>query len=507
MKAAIYCRVSTEEQGKEGTSLESQQIACLKKAADLGYEAPEALIFRETYSGLSLDRPLLSQLRNKAREGEFGSVVAYSPDRLSRVGEDILSLAKELKLAGIKLIFVKEQWDDTLNGKLIAFTLGWASEFEAQQIKERTVRGKHTLVSRGILPQGTGIGLYGYSWDKKQKKRVAIDFEARVVDKIFTMIADGNSRFQVAKTLNEQGIPSKSGGKWHPLTIQRIIANPVYIGKTYFGRTSREGKRSKLLPEDKWAMLPDTTPAIIKDQLFERANRVLKLSRELHRGRPQHDYLLTGHIRCGYCNNHLVGSCLNHKYRYYHCRGAYPTSVRGAICRAGYIRAGEAEEIVWNKVREVIEHPQVILADLQRRIEAQNNGDGHKVEDEIAAIRQRLESYHSQEKRLVKLFRHDGINEDAVTSELAQLKSDRQEDETCLAQLTKIKEQTVDLASVETQLNEFCQKIKQSLDNCTLQTKRLALDILDVQVIATPEKLDIKAVVPLEFITIEQTSA
>ncbi len=75
-----------------------------------------------------------------------------------------------------------------------------------------------------------------------------------------------------------------------------------------------------------------------------------------------------------------------------------------------------------------------------------------------------------------------------------------------LAQLTKLKEQMPDLASVEAQLNEFCYKVKQSLDGYTFQNKRLALTILDVQVVATPEKLNVKAIVPLEFITIEQTS-
>lgn len=75
-----------------------------------------------------------------------------------------------------------------------------------------------------------------------------------------------------------------------------------------------------------------------------------------------------------------------------------------------------------------------------------------------------------------------------------------------LAQLTKLKEQMPDLALVEAQLNEFCYKVKQSLDGCTFQNKRLALTILDIQVVATPEKLNVKAIVPLEFITIEQTS-
>ena len=87
-----------------------------------------------------------------------------------------------------------------------------------------------------------------------------------------------------------------------------------------------------------------------------------------------------------------------------------------------------------------------------------------------------------------------------------KVKAERQEAEKRLVQLTAIKAQAVNIASLETVLNRFCQKVKESLSNCSFINKRLALDILQVQVVATPEKLDIKAVVPLEFITIEQTS-
>ncbi|MFC1982747.1 recombinase family protein [Chloroflexota bacterium] len=194
-----------------------------------------------------------------------------------------------------------------------------ASELEAAQIKERTRRGKRTKAEKGILPQGTGIGLYGYRWDKASKKRIPINSEVKVVEHIFNLIAQGYTRYEVAKQLNADGIPTKSGSMWHPLTIERMVTNPSYTGKTYFGKTTREGKKFKSLPRDKWSILTDVTPAIISQELFDRAQRVLKGSKELHRGRPQNEYLLTGHIKCGYCNSHLVGSCLHHKYRYYHC--------------------------------------------------------------------------------------------------------------------------------------------------------------------------------------------
>ncbi|MBA7628203.1 hypothetical protein ES703_35679 [subsurface metagenome] len=57
--AAIYCRVSTEDQEREGTSLQSQLEACKKLAHDRGFEVPEEFIILEICSGLTLDRPKL----------------------------------------------------------------------------------------------------------------------------------------------------------------------------------------------------------------------------------------------------------------------------------------------------------------------------------------------------------------------------------------------------------------------------------------------------------------
>jgi site-specific DNA recombinase len=67
MRAAIYCRVSTSGQAENGTSLESQRDACLKLAAERGYEVPTECVFVEDLSGADLDRPLLERVRELVR--------------------------------------------------------------------------------------------------------------------------------------------------------------------------------------------------------------------------------------------------------------------------------------------------------------------------------------------------------------------------------------------------------------------------------------------------------
>lgn len=503
MKAAIYARVSTDDQEKEGTSLGSQVSACLNKANELGYDVPDDLIYKETFSGLRLSRPLLDELRIKAKNGDFNAVVVYSPDRLCRNGEDILLLLKEFKLAGIKLVLVKEQFEDSLTGKVVAFIFGWASELEAAQIKERTRRGKKTKAENGFLPQGTGLGLYGYKWDKATKKRVIFEYEAKAVQRIFNMISEGKTRFEVARELNNSNVPTKSGSKWHPLTIERIVTNHSYTGITYFGKTTRDGKQTRHIPREKWLALKDVTPPIISQELFDRAQIMLKESKELHRGRPQHEYLLTGHIKCGLCNSHAVGSCLLHKYRYYHCRNTYPTTISKATCNAGYINADTTENIVWREVRKVIENPQVILADLKRRVKSQNNGNGHKVETELADAKKKLQKCTTREQRLLSLFEFNSITREELLERVNKVRAEQQEIEKQLTHLSSIKAQTIDVDSLEKELTSFCDKVQKGLENCSFMNKRLALDILQVQVTATPGKINIKMAVPLEYTTIE----
>ena len=82
MRAAIYSRVSTEDQEKEGTSLQTQVAACLAYCHQKGYQVIRQ--FSETYSGLTLDRLKLGDLRSLVAANELDVLVVYCLDRLSR---------------------------------------------------------------------------------------------------------------------------------------------------------------------------------------------------------------------------------------------------------------------------------------------------------------------------------------------------------------------------------------------------------------------------------------
>jgi len=141
MKIAIYIRVSTEDQVKEGYSIEVQK-EYLKSFAK-----KENLEIFKTYqddgiSGYILNRPSLAELLKDAKDKKFDLVLVYKIDRFSRNLKDLLNLVDELSFYGIGFKSATEPFDTTTSaGKLMFQQLGSFAEFERNRIAERVFPG------------------------------------------------------------------------------------------------------------------------------------------------------------------------------------------------------------------------------------------------------------------------------------------------------------------------------------------------------------------------------
>jgi len=163
------------------------------------------------------------------------------------------------------------------------------------------------------------------------------------------------------------------------------------------------------------------------------------------------------------------------------------------------------EETAWNKGKEVIENPKMILAELKKRADASRSGNG-RIEKEIARIQKKIAVNDSQQQRFLTLFGNGSINEDAVVDKLSQLKEEKQQFEDRISRLAKSMAQQIDINTAKEKIQQYCKRMKRNLDKCTLQDKKKALNALDVQIVAIPGEMKIRIAVPLECTTIEQTS-
>src|SRR6187551_2010546 len=101
MRVIIYSRVSTDAQERDGTSLDTQERACLEFAQAQGWRVVESI--RDAASGFSLDRPGIERVRQLLRVGAADVVIAYAVDRLSRNQNQIGVLFDEIQQADARL--------------------------------------------------------------------------------------------------------------------------------------------------------------------------------------------------------------------------------------------------------------------------------------------------------------------------------------------------------------------------------------------------------------------
>jgi site-specific DNA recombinase len=225
--AAIYCRVSTRQQAEDGSSLDSQEVACRRLAASQGFSITQ--VFKEDFPGTELARPLLDQVRTGVKSGAYAAVFCYATDRLSRSPVHLALIAEECQKCEVALVFVTEPLDSSPEGQLLTFVRGWAAQLEREKIKDRTVRGKAARIASGRLPQGTGRtgAPYGYRYDKATGRRTVEPAEAVVITELFEGCATGLSTYKLADRLNLAELPSPLGMKWHPRTVLNILRNPI----------------------------------------------------------------------------------------------------------------------------------------------------------------------------------------------------------------------------------------------------------------------------------------
>ena len=138
MKAIGYVRVSTEDQVREGISLDNQE-AKIKTYADLnGLELTE-IIRDEGISGKSMDRPGMNRINAITDAGVTDAVIVYKLDRLSRRTVDILNTLDTWEQRGIAFHSIMDKIDTkTAAGKFLLTILSALAQMERDLISERT---------------------------------------------------------------------------------------------------------------------------------------------------------------------------------------------------------------------------------------------------------------------------------------------------------------------------------------------------------------------------------
>ena len=230
---AIYVRVSTEEQAKEGLSIDAQIDKCKSfcRARDWGVFN----IYKDAgYSAGSLKRPALELMLRDAQDKRFDIILVYKIDRFSRKLRDLILVLEDLKRGGINFTSVTEQIDTTsAMGEAFFQIIGVFAQLERGMVKERVELAFDRKIQLGESIHRAPFG-YGYI-----DKKLVPDEHAEKVREIFEMWASGINYKEICAKFDL--IPS---------TLYQLIKNPIYIGKIKYREKLYGGKHKPLINED-----------------------------------------------------------------------------------------------------------------------------------------------------------------------------------------------------------------------------------------------------------------
>ncbi|MDA0988619.1 MAG: recombinase family protein [Chloroflexi bacterium] len=488
LSALIYARVSTPGQAEDGLGLEAQLEACRQVAERYEFTVAPEHIITEQGSGAFLEREGLDRARAIVRSKRVSALIVYDTDRLSREEIGTVIVLSEAQQAGVTIYTRSGPVDTTREGNLISYVRSYAAALEKDKIRQRTMDGKRQAAKQGVLPVGTGSGLFGYDYTRRDKagkrpqSRAINDGEAQVVRRMFGMALEGLGLSTIATILNKDSIPSKQGKSWHPRTVYSVLSNPSYMGVTRYGAESTKllagGHRERRKrDESDVAMIPGFTPAIVDASTFERVQR--HLARPRRSGHAHAPYMLSGLLTCADCGTSLTGQKMRGQWRYYVCRATSPTSIRPRLCNAKRTRTESLDERVWKAVSKAVGSSEFIYNRLLALQDAPVEGDSEAM---ASAIKSRIKTLALEERNLVAALRTAPSAAEGITGELEKIASEKKSLERQIKALSEASHNGHVAVTMEA-VKAFCGAVKPFLKAMDVETRRELLSLLGFEAV------------------------
>jgi site-specific DNA recombinase len=450
---ALYARVSSDGQARGNTVASQLAELRARAAADGVVVGPEHSYVDEGYSGATLARPALERLRDAAAQGEFERLYVHAPDRLARRYAYQVLLVEELRRAGVEVAFLNRAIGGSAEDDLLLQVQGVIAEYERARILERGRRGRRHAALSGAVSAMCAMP-YGYRYIGRHAgggvARIEVmEDEARVMRQLFAWIGiERVSLREAGRRRQAMGCPTRTGlGHWDATTIAGMLCNPAYRGTAMFGRTrsvpAAQGRLRPIrgrphppralsgskvrVPSAEWIPIP--VPAIVDPELFEAAGAQLEENRRRKRdGRRRPGWLLQGLVvcrRCGYAfygkmARGTVGGHQPADYGYYRCIGTDAHKFGGqAPCDNRSVRSDKLEVAVWREILAVLDSPQRVAAEHERRAAAARDGEPHAG---LAALERQIARLQRGVDRLIDGYAEEVISADEFRPRLAGLK-------------------------------------------------------------------------------------
>ena len=504
-RAAIYTRVSTDDQADKGYSLPSQLEGCRQHIDQLGYSIVAE--FREDTSGAVpvAERPQGKRLAEMVKFREVDAIVVHQVDRLSRDIVDLLATVRNWLRVGIEVYALDVgKIDSELD--IVLVIKGWQGSDERKKIRERSMRGKRAKARTGRVV-GTRAP-YGYDHVRDENGKVVnfkpLEEEAKIVQLIYEWYVVGDETGQrlaagrIAKRLSEMHVPTpgetnlgyhrkRGAGMWHAYTVLSIIERETYAGIWRFG--VRIGPTRFERPKEEWIEIE--VPALVDRKNWEVAQELRGQNKLFSRRNKKYHYLLSGLIRCT-CSRARSGEYFS-DHQYYTCswRNNHHSRLEERTCKAGSVRADAIDADVWESILGLFGN----LENLEEHLRIAQ-------QEELAALDPKLEELNAVEAMIIQteadaleigqaLRRATGLVAKSLEQNMSEV--NQRYEALCKRRETLQSELSVTRLtdSAIQELVEFAKDVFVGIENADFNTKRRNLEMLKVRVEAGNGKFKI----------------
>ncbi|MGN0316983.1 MAG: recombinase family protein [Lachnospira sp.] len=421
-------------------SIESSSILYQKMIiADYVKNHPELSDYEYTerwddgYSGTNLERPGIQEVLRLVKENKVYCIVVKD---LSRFSRDYIDIQKYLErifpTLDVRFISIADKFD---SNEYIGNPLEMAMKFKSiladyycKDTSDKIINQLSAKKAQGKFIAGSAP--FGYSKSKEDKYKLVIEpREAEVVRRIFDLALNGLNINQIARQLNDEGVPTPRefeqmkrkinreapGGRafWYARSVHSILTNEAYIGTmTYnkYRQRSVGSKRKVLIPSSEWERIYNNHEPIISKEDFEEVQRRYtnntKTVSKGSRDKNKESYPLIGKLYCGGCKRALSRNRFVPDDMPLVCNTRSVTDQFD--CYEGDSTMREIEEVVLYQIRKHIK--EVLALDLLTGQEMMNYSDQiNRNKEEISEAQEHLASCDERLQELLVQKHRDRV--------------------------------------------------------------------------------------------------
>ena len=361
----------------------------------------------------------------RVAEGDISAVVVHKIDRLARNIEDHVAIRAGLRKAGVQLVSVTENIEESASGKLVEGIHALMAEFYSANLATEVRKGMTQKAKQGRWPAKAPIGYMNvreHGAGKRGTAKVMLDPErALLVREGFRMYATGDySLAELQAALQAKGLTSPTArkpGATPPVSALAImLQNPFYIGVVEWDRVRYPGKHK----------------ALVSKNLFERCQEVLRAHNKAGVRQRRHDHYLKGMLCCGECGNRLSLTLAKGKYAYFYCLGQKNSLRHKTNCTQPYVSTLDAETGVEDLYKK-IQLPEEWVARLTQELEEEIVGRQATAGELRVALTNRLAALAEERQKLLRAYYANAIPLDLLKRDQERITAQEHKAKTELA--------------------------------------------------------------------------